>query len=75
MLFILTFWLAVLFISFGMFSPSNGTVVMSLMLAALSVSGAIFLLLELNTPFNGLMQISDAPFVDAPAHTSANSLP
>ena len=68
MLYILTFWLAVLFISFGLFSPSNGTVVIALMFAALSVSGAIFLLLELNSPFNGLMQISDAPFVDALAH-------
>lgn len=68
MLYILTLWLAVLFVSFGMFSPSNGTVVMSLMLAALSVSGAIFLLLELNSPFGGIMQISDAPFVDALAH-------
>ena len=65
MLYILTFWLAVLFVSFGMFSPSNGTVVIALMFAALSVSGAIFLLLELNSPFNGIMQISDAPFADA----------
>jgi len=68
MLYILTFWLAVLFVSFGMFSPSNGTVVIALLLAALSVSGAIFLLLELNSPFGGIMQISDASFLDAIAH-------
>jgi Protein of unknown function (DUF4239) len=68
MLYILTLWLAILFVSFGLFSPSNGTVVAALMLAALSVAGAIFLILELNTPFNGLMQISDAPFVSALAH-------
>lgn len=68
MLYILTLWLSILFVSFGLFSPSNGTVVAAFMLAALSVAGAIFLILELNTPFNGLMQISDAPFVNALAH-------
>ena len=68
MLYILTLWLAILFVSFGLFSPPNSTVVASLLLAALSVSGAIYLILELNTPFSGLMQISDAPFVSALAH-------
>ena len=68
MLYILTFWLAVLFVSFGMFSPPNGTVIISLILAALSVAVAIFLLLELNRPFEGIMQISSAPFVDAITH-------
>jgi hypothetical protein len=65
---ILTFWLAVLFVSFGLFAPSNGTVVVAQMLAALSVAGAIFLLMELNSPFTGMVQISNAPFLDAIAH-------
>jgi hypothetical protein len=65
---ILTLWLAVLFVSFGLFSPSNGTVVATLMLAALSVSGAIFLILELDHPFEGVMQIPAAPFVNAITH-------
>jgi hypothetical protein len=68
LLYLLTFWLAVLFASFGVFSPSNGVAIFSLMLAALSVSGAIFLLMELNSPFHGVLQISNAPFVDAIAH-------
>jgi hypothetical protein len=68
MLYILTFWLAVLFVSFGMFSPPNATVIIALVLAALSVAVAIFLLLELNRPFEGIMQISSAPFVDAVTH-------
>jgi hypothetical protein len=38
------------------------------MLAALSVAGAIFLLMELNSPFTGMVQIPNAPFVDAIAH-------
>ena len=68
MLVILAFWLAILFISFGLYSPSNITVVIALMLAALSVSGAIFLIQELSTPFNGVLQISNASFIDAIAH-------
>jgi hypothetical protein len=30
-----------------------------------SVSGAIFLILELDSPFSGLLQISDLPLRDA----------
>jgi hypothetical protein len=65
---VLTLWLAILFLSFGLFSPSNGTVIATLTLAAISVSAAIFLLLELDRPFDGIMQIPDAPFVDAISH-------
>jgi hypothetical protein len=68
LLFILTLWLTFLFVSFGLFSPANSTVVAALLLAALSVSGAIFLILELDHPFDGVMQISDAPFLDVIAH-------
>jgi hypothetical protein len=42
---ILLFWLAVLFVSFGLFAPPNATVIATLFLCALSVSGAIFLIL------------------------------
>jgi hypothetical protein len=65
---ILTFWLAILFVSFGMFAPTNSTVVIALVMAALAVSGGIFLMMELNSPFTGILQISSAPFDDALAH-------
>jgi Protein of unknown function (DUF4239) len=65
---ILTFWLAILFISFGLFAPSNGTVVVALFTAALAVAGAIFLMLELNSPFSGMLQIPRTAFDDAVAH-------
>jgi hypothetical protein len=51
----------VLFLSFGLFAPFNGTVIGGLMLSALSVSGAIFLVLELALPFGGLISISSGP--------------
>jgi Protein of unknown function (DUF4239) len=65
---VLVLWLTVIFGSFGLFAPHNMTVVISLLLAALSVSGAIFLILELDTPFEGLIQISSAPLRSALAH-------
>ena len=50
------------FCRFGLFAPFNATAVSSLFLAALSVSAAIsFLILEMYTPYVGLVQISDAP--------------
>ena len=60
MLIILVLWLTVLFISFGLYAPTNGTVVASLLVSALSVSCAILLILELYTPYHGLIRISSA---------------
>ena len=57
----LVFWLTALFISFGVFAPRNPTVVATLLLSALSVSGAILLMLEMYAPYEGLIRISDTP--------------
>jgi hypothetical protein len=68
LLVMLVLWLTVIFISFGLFAPFNATVVASLFVAALSVSGAIFLILEMYTTYTGLIQISSAPLRAALAH-------
>jgi uncharacterized membrane protein len=65
---LLVFWVTVIFLSFGLFAPRNATVVGALLLCALSVSGAIFMILELDRPFEGLVQISSAPLHNAAAH-------
>jgi hypothetical protein len=65
---VLVFWLATIFISFGLFAPRNVIAVGTLFVCALSVSGAIFLILEMYSPFEGLMQISGAPLRNALAH-------
>ena len=65
---VLVFWLATIFTSFGMFAPRNATTLATLFVCALSVSGAIFLILEMYSPFQGLMQISSAPLRNALAH-------
>jgi hypothetical protein len=62
---VLVFWLTVLFASFGLFAPRNATVIATLLVCALSVSGAIFLVLEFGQPFEGLLRLSAAPLADA----------
>lgn len=61
-LFVLISWLATLFIGFGLLARPNGTVITSLAISALSVSSAIFLILELFSPYTGLIKVSSAPF-------------
>jgi hypothetical protein len=58
---ILTFWLSILFGTFGLFAPRNGTVIAALVLCAVAVSGSTFLILEMHRPFEGLMKMSSAP--------------
>ena len=58
---IVVFWLAINFMSFGLFAPRNATVIVTLLLCAVAVSGAIFLILEMYNPFSGLVHISSAP--------------
>lgn len=58
---ILTCWLTILFLGFGLLAKRNGTIVVALVLGALCVSGAVFLILEMNRPYTGLMQVSIEP--------------
>jgi len=62
---VLISWLAAIFASFGLFAPSNATVVATLALSALAVSSAIFIILEMYTPFGGIMTISQVPMLEA----------
>jgi hypothetical protein len=68
LLVVLVLWLTMIFVSFGLFAPFNATVVASLLVSALSVSGAILLILEMYEPYAGLIQISSAPLRAALAH-------
>jgi hypothetical protein len=54
---VLVFWLTILLASFTLFSSINPTGGVALAIIALSASGAIYLILEMNHPFTGLMQI------------------
>ncbi len=58
---VVVFWLTINFVSFGLFAHPNATVATALFVCALSVAGAILLILEMDRPFEGLIRISDAP--------------
>jgi hypothetical protein len=59
-LIILVFWLGAIFVSFTLFAQVNPVVMGALLVCALSFAGAIFLVLQLDNPFTGLMGISSA---------------
>jgi Protein of unknown function (DUF4239) len=60
-LLILIFWLTVIFTSFGLFVEPGPVAVTALLVFALSVSSALFLIADLSQPYAGLMQISREP--------------
>lgn len=60
-LIVLTFWLTVLFTCFGLLAPRNVTAITSVIICAVSMSGAVFLILELNRPLEGSIKVSSAP--------------
>jgi len=68
LLVILVFWAAVTFVSLGLYAPSNGTVIATLIVGALSMSAAMFLIMELAQPFQGFIRVSSAPLRSALAH-------
>jgi hypothetical protein len=58
---VVIFWLTVTFTSFGLYAPRNATVLVVLGVSAFSVAGAVFLILELDGPFDGIIRVSGAP--------------
>lgn len=54
-------WLMLIFGSFGYRAPRNVTVVSSLLVAAALMSGTIYLVLDMDIPFSGIIQVPDAP--------------
>jgi hypothetical protein len=70
LLVIMVFWFTLTFVSVSLFAPPNATVHVAQLMAALSVAGAIFLILELDKPFSGLIQISSRPMVNALSHVA-----
>ena len=58
---VVVFWLTMTFASFGLYAPRNATVLTVLFIASISVAAAVFLILELDDPFHGIIKISNAP--------------
>lgn len=61
MLVVLGAWQAVLFAGFGLMAPRNATAVAVLVICMLAVACGLFLILELDRPFEGMVRVSDTP--------------
>jgi hypothetical protein len=61
LLVVVVVWLLIIFFSFSLFSAPNATATAALTVSAICVAGALFLILELDRPFGGLIQISSEP--------------
>ena len=57
LLIVVSFWLVIIFLSFTLIAPRNATATFALIVSAVAVATAIFLILELDRPFNGLLRI------------------
>ena len=64
----LLFWSTILFACFGLLAPRNGTIIAVFLVCAISVAGAIFLILEMEKPLMGTMKISGAPMIKTLEH-------
>jgi hypothetical protein len=67
-LYVLVAWIALIFVSFGHNAPNNLTVLVTLFISSAAIGGAIFLVDEMEAPFDGVIQISGAPMQKALAH-------
>ena len=65
LLVVVVIWLVIIFFSFSLLAPPNATATLALMVSALAVAGAIFLILEMDRPFTGVVRISSEPMQNA----------
>jgi hypothetical protein len=68
MLIILVSWLVVIFFGFSLIAPPNATTMLALVASAFAVACAIFLILELDHPFGGLIHIPSEPLINVLTH-------
>lgn len=62
---VVVLWLTLIFVSFGLFAPPTRAVLVTMVACALAVSGAVFIIMAMYTPFSGVMKISSSPIRDA----------
>lgn len=62
---VVTAWLVFIFFSFGLFAPRIPNAVVTLIICAMAVSAAIFIILSMNSPFSGVLRISPTAVRDA----------
>jgi hypothetical protein len=71
LLILMTSWLVMIFGVFGLISPRNLVVYATILMCALSLSSAVYLILDLDKPLDGVIRVSSAPMRDALRHIDA----
>lgn len=66
----LVIWLVVIFLGFTVLAPSNATSTLALLAGAFSVACAVFIILELDYPFAGVVRIPSEPMIRMLDHLS-----
>ena len=64
----LTLWLMLIFLSFGLIAPHNALAFVMIGLGAVSISSSVYVIVDLDTPFTGQIVIPSDSMRDALAH-------
>jgi hypothetical protein len=67
---VLIAWITLIFLSFGYNAPANATVIISFVVCAGALAACLFVIREMDTPFNGVITVSSHAMRDALAHMS-----
>jgi hypothetical protein len=70
LLIVVAVWLVVIFLGFSVLAPANATSALALIAGAFSVACAVFIILELDHPFSGVLRIPSDPMLKVLAHLS-----
>jgi hypothetical protein len=60
-------WLMLIFASFGFRAPRNAVVIGSFLVASALMAAAVYLIIDMDAPFGGPIQVSGAPLERAVA--------
>ena len=66
----LVIWLVVIFLGFTVLAPANATSIVALLAGAFSVACAVFIILELDYPFAGVVRVPSEPMIRTLEHLS-----
>ncbi|WP_158743473.1 DUF4239 domain-containing protein [Acidisphaera sp. L21] len=68
---LLVFWLMIVFVMFGLSAPRNRVIYTTIFFCGLSIASALFLVLDFDTPYDGLLALPSQPLRDALVHMDA----
>jgi hypothetical protein len=69
----LMIWLVVIFLGFSLLAPPNATSTLALIAGAFSVACAVFIILELDYPFAGIVRVPSDPMIKTLAHLTKDT--